>query len=132
MSSIPEALELDRRADTAEASPHDDDVEMLRIHEKTVLLLQSKLVVGGRLLDDIEPLVGLGFLLCRIARGAVLGEQLRVVVFQVEDAADAGEIDTGGDQFADSPQTSQIVGAIAAGPAVTANWSEQAVALVQP
>jgi hypothetical protein len=31
-----QALELDCRADTAEASPHDDDVEMLRTHEKTV------------------------------------------------------------------------------------------------
>ena len=45
---------------------------------------------------------------------------------------DAGKIHAGIDQFADPPQAGQVVGAVAAGAAVTADRTEQAVALIEP
>src|ERR1700727_1388980 len=53
-------------------------------------------------------LAALGFC-CRVVVGcAVLSEQRRIVVLEFEDAADAGEIDSEGDQMADPSETGQV------------------------
>ena len=60
------------------------------------------------------------------------GAQLIVLVLEVHDDGDAGEVQTGLEQVGDTAQPVQIVGAVAAGAAVSAVGLEQAAGLVQP
>ena len=51
------------------------------------------------------------------AQGGVVGAELVGVLFQVEDLADAGEVDPVGDQFGDPAEPAQVVLAVPAGAA---------------
>src|ERR1700722_6693500 len=119
------ALELDCRADTPEPGPDDQHLEVLRTHATTIYAVPLVPAIDG-------ALAGLGFPRCLATVCAVLGEQRRVVVFEFKDAADAGEVDSGGDQSADPSEAGYVVGAVAAGATVAANGGEQTVALVEP
>jgi hypothetical protein len=59
-----------------------------------------------------------------------LRAQLAVLVLQVHDHGDAGEVEPGVEQVADATQPVQVVGAVAAGAALGAVGFEQAPRLV--
>jgi hypothetical protein len=61
----------------------------------------------------------------------LLRSQSAVLRFEIEDHADAGQIETGFEQVADPPQPVQVVGAVAAGPAVGPLRFQQPARLVQ-
>jgi hypothetical protein len=54
-----------------------------------------------------------------------------ISVFQREDATDTGEVDTRGDEFADSLQSNQIISAVAAGTPGAAVRGHESVPFVQ-
>jgi hypothetical protein len=58
--------------------------------------------------------------------------QLSVLRFQVEDHPDAGEVESGIEQITDSAEPTEIIGAVAAGPALGPLRLQQATSLVQP
>jgi hypothetical protein len=62
----------------------------------------------------------------------VRGAQRGVVVFEVQDATDAGNVDPGGDQDGDALQAGEVIGAVAPRATVAARRSEQSVAFLEP
>jgi hypothetical protein len=54
------------------------------------------------------------------------------VVFEVQDAADAGNIDPGRDECGDALQAGEVIGAIAAGATVATRRGEQSAAFPEP
>ena len=61
----------------------------------------------------------------------LLGTELGVLVLQVQDHADAGEVQPGLEQVADPAQPLKVVGAVAAGAAVGPGGIEQPAGLVE-
>jgi hypothetical protein len=57
---------------------------------------------------------------------------LAVLVLQVHDHGDTGEVEPGLEQVADAPNSVQVVGAVAAGAASGALGIEQPAGLIQP
>lgn len=61
----------------------------------------------------------------------LFGTELGVLVLQVQDHADAGEVQPGLEQVADMAQPLEVVGAVAAGAAVGPGGIEQPAGLVE-
>ena len=66
------------------------------------------------------------------SEGGVVGCECGVGVLDVENAADAGQVDPGLEECGDALEPDQVVVAVAAGPACGTGGGEQPVPLVEP
>ncbi len=86
----------------------------------------------GSLIIGVSPFPGVllcGVLLC--AELGVVGGESGVVVLQLQDVGDSGEVDAGVGEFADAVYAVQVVVAVAAGPPITAGGGQQPVLFIQ-